>query len=66
MLEIYSEVVRDLLNPSKDRKQGLQIRQDPKNGFYRTIRFFHIFILIRQMKQSFHLLVYYFEFEQLI
>ena len=34
MLEIYSEVVRDLLSPSKDRKQGLMIRQDPKNGFY--------------------------------
>lgn len=34
MLEIYSEVVRDLLNPVKNRKQGLAIRQDPKNGFY--------------------------------
>ncbi len=34
MLEIYSEVVRDLLNPKTDRKQGLEIRLDPKNGFY--------------------------------
>lgn len=35
MLEIYSEVVRDLLNPSGSRKQGLKIRQDEKVGFYR-------------------------------
>ena len=34
MLEIYSEIVRDLLNPVADRKQGLMIRQDPTNGFY--------------------------------
>lgn len=34
MLEIYSEAVRDLLNPSTNRKSGLRIRQDPKNGFY--------------------------------
>jgi len=35
MLEIYSEVCRDLLSPSSDRKQGLLIREDPKIGFYR-------------------------------
>ena len=34
MMEIYSEVVRDLLSPKADRKQGLEIRLDPKNGFY--------------------------------
>ncbi len=34
MLEIYSEIVRDLLSPAASRKSGLQIRQDPKNGFY--------------------------------
>ena len=34
MLEIYSEAVRDLLNPVTNRKSGLRIRQDPKNGFY--------------------------------
>lgn len=35
MLEIYSEVVRDLLNAKGDKKTGLQVREDPKNGFYR-------------------------------
>lgn len=35
MLEIYSEITRDLLAPVKDRKASLQIREDPKNGFYR-------------------------------
>jgi kinesin family protein 1 len=35
MLEIYSEVVRDLLNAKADRKAGLTIREDPKVGFYR-------------------------------
>ncbi len=35
MLEIYSEVVRDLLNSKADRKSGLNIREDPKIGFYR-------------------------------
>ncbi|XP_076031819.1 kinesin-like protein KIF28 [Oratosquilla oratoria] len=33
MLEIYNEVVRDLLNPTKT-KSGLKIRQHPKKGFY--------------------------------
>ncbi|CAM1328548.1 Uncharacterised protein g9786 [Pycnogonum litorale] len=33
MLEIYNEVVRDLLNPSKN-KSGLKVRQHPKKGFY--------------------------------
>jgi hypothetical protein len=36
MLEIYSEVVRDLLNSKADRKSGLNIREDPKIGFYRN------------------------------
>ena len=34
MLEIYSEVVRDLLTSKGDKKQGLTIREDPKNGFF--------------------------------
>jgi hypothetical protein len=39
MLEIYSEVVRDLLNPKGDKKAGLPIRQDQKIGFYRKFTF---------------------------
>lgn len=39
MLEIYSEIVRDLLNPGGDRKAGLTIREDPKIGFYRNLKF---------------------------
>ena len=35
MLEIYSEIVRDLLNNKGDKKTGLQVREDPKNGFFR-------------------------------
>ena len=38
MLEIYSEVVRDLLNAKGDKKAGLQVREDPKVGFYRNNR----------------------------
>jgi len=34
MLEIYSESVRDLLNVQGDKKQGLPVREDMKNGFY--------------------------------
>ncbi|XP_037069265.1 kinesin-like protein KIF28P isoform X2 [Pollicipes pollicipes] len=34
MLEIYSEVVHDLLNPNKAKKGGLKVRQHPKKGFY--------------------------------
>lgn len=34
MLEIYSEIVRDLLNSKADKKVGLQVREDPKIGFY--------------------------------
>ncbi|KAF0296590.1 Kinesin-like protein KIF28P [Amphibalanus amphitrite] len=34
MLEIYSEVVHDLLNPAKNKKSGLKVRQHPKKGFY--------------------------------
>ena len=35
MLEIYSEQVRDLLNPkTMNLKGGLKVRQDPKGGFY--------------------------------
>ncbi|XP_063871952.1 kinesin-like protein KIF28P [Scylla paramamosain] len=33
MLEIYNEVVHDLLNPTKNKK-GLKVRQHPKKGFY--------------------------------
>lgn len=33
MLEIYNEVVRDLLQPIKG-KGGLKIREHPKKGFY--------------------------------
>jgi hypothetical protein len=33
MLEIYNELVRDLLVPSQGKK-GLEVRQDPNNGFY--------------------------------
>lgn len=36
MLEIYSEICRDLLNSKADRKSGLTVREDPKNGFYGT------------------------------
>ena len=36
MLEIYSEITRDLLNSKADRKAGLTIREDPKVGFYRN------------------------------
>ena len=41
MFEIYSEVVKDLLNYNKYKKEGLIIREDPKRGFYRL---FFIFI----------------------
>lgn len=44
MLEIYSEVCRDLLDPKGDKKKGgLKIRQHPKRGFYRkfTVRTDH-------------------------
>ena len=35
MLEIYNEAVRDLLVPPQgDRKKGLEVRQDPINGFF--------------------------------
>ena len=35
MLEIYNEVVRDLLDPNGSKKKGgLKIRQHPKKGFY--------------------------------
>ena len=35
MLEIYNEIVRDLLVASQgDRKKGLEVRQDPNNGFF--------------------------------
>ncbi|XP_006815172.1 kinesin-like protein KIF28 [Saccoglossus kowalevskii] len=34
MLEIYNEQVRDLLNPSSNKKGGLKVRQHPKKGFY--------------------------------
>ena len=34
MLEIYNEVVKDLLNVKSFNKQGLRVREDPKKGFY--------------------------------
>ena len=35
MLEIYNEVVRDLLDPKGGQKKGgLKVRQHPKKGFY--------------------------------
>ena len=35
MLEIYNEVVRDLLDPKgASKKGGLKVRQHPKRGFY--------------------------------
>ncbi|XP_013392684.1 kinesin-like protein KIF28P [Lingula anatina] len=34
MLEIYNEIVRDLLNPGSGGKGGLKVRQHPKKGFY--------------------------------
>lgn len=35
MLEIYNEIVRDLLNPlEKNRKKGLRVREHPTKGFY--------------------------------
>jgi hypothetical protein len=34
MLEIYSEVVRDLLDPKADKRVGLQVRENPKIGFF--------------------------------
>lgn len=54
MLEIYSEVCRDLLNSSANRKQGLIIREDPKIGFYRNS-------LINSILVSFRKLLYYFK-----
>jgi hypothetical protein len=35
MVEIYNEVVLDLLNPSLDHKRkGLRVREHPTKGFY--------------------------------
>ena len=35
MLEIYNEIVRDLLDPKgASKKGGLKVRQHPKRGFY--------------------------------
>jgi hypothetical protein len=34
MLEIYNEVVHDLLNPSFDKKKGLRVRENPNKGFW--------------------------------
>ena len=48
MSEIYSEVVRDLLVKDGSKKVGLEVRQDPKNGFFgkglseKNESFFHI------------------------
>ncbi len=59
MLEIYSEVVRDLLNSKADRKTGLMIREDPKNGFYRTIFPFFLFnLIIKKVLIYYYLLIW--------
>ena len=35
MVEIYNEVVRDLLSPAADnKKRGLRVREHPTKGFY--------------------------------
>jgi hypothetical protein len=37
MLEIYNEIVRDLLNvtiDNKNEKKGLKVREHPTKGFY--------------------------------
>jgi hypothetical protein len=34
MLEIYNEVVKDLLNVKSFTKLGLKVRQDKNKGFY--------------------------------
>jgi hypothetical protein len=37
MLEIYNEIVRDLLNVTiddKNKKKGLKVREHPTKGFY--------------------------------
>lgn len=37
MLEIYNEIVRDLLNvvtDNKNKKKGLKVREHPTKGFY--------------------------------
>lgn len=34
MLEIYNEVVKDLLNPKSFTKMGLKVRQDKNKGFF--------------------------------
>ena len=42
MQEIYSEIVRDLLNKHSSKKQGLLVRQDPKIGFYSNNNLFSL------------------------
>nr|XP_042912067.1 kinesin-like protein KIF28P isoform X1 [Parasteatoda tepidariorum]XP_042912068.1 kinesin-like protein KIF28P isoform X1 [Parasteatoda tepidariorum] len=34
MLEIYNEIVRDLLNPGLSKKKGLKVREHPTKGFF--------------------------------
>ena len=34
MMEIYNEIVRDLLKPADNKRAGLRVRQSPKRGFY--------------------------------
>jgi hypothetical protein len=35
-MEIYNEVVRDLINARFEKRQTLLIREDPKKGFFGT------------------------------
>ena len=34
MLEVYNDIIRDLLNPTSVKKEGLKVREDWKGGFY--------------------------------
>lgn len=34
MMEIYNEIVKDLLSPNPNNKQGLKVRESPNRGFY--------------------------------
>ena len=34
MLEIYNEIIKDLLNPKSFKKGGLKVREHPQKGFY--------------------------------
>jgi hypothetical protein len=54
MLEIYSEAVRDLLNSKADKRQGLAVREDTKNGFYGIRNFSNFYFLISAIIELFN------------